>query len=91
MIKRQLKKYIEDKIFPSYSKNDKGHNLEHINYVIKRSLKFAKDIPDIDINMVYVIASYHDIGHHIDSKNHEIVSADIMSKDEELKDFFNEE
>ena len=39
--------------------------------------------------MVYVIASYHDIGHHIDSANHEKVSADIMSKDNNLKRFFN--
>ncbi len=91
MIKRQLKKYIEDKIFPSYSKNDKGHNLEHIQYVIKRSLKFAKDIPDIDINMVYVIAAYHDIGHYIDAKNHEKVSADMLRADKNLREFFNEE
>ena len=38
--------------------------------------------------MVYTIASYHDIGHHIDSKNHEIISADIMSKDKNLSRFF---
>ena len=41
--------------------------------------------------MVYVVAAYHDIGHHIDSKTHEIISADIMSKDENLKEFFNED
>lgn len=41
--------------------------------------------------MVYVIAAYHDIGHHIDSKNHEVISADIMSKDENLKKFFTDE
>jgi uncharacterized protein len=41
--------------------------------------------------MVYTIAAYHDIGHHIDSKTHEIISADIMSKDKNLKKFFNKE
>lgn len=41
--------------------------------------------------MIYTIAAYHDIGHHIDSKNHEIISADIMSKDENLKQFFTDE
>ena len=41
--------------------------------------------------MVYRIAAYHDIGHHIDSKTHEMVSADIMSKDENLKNFFFDE
>ena len=41
--------------------------------------------------MVYTIAAYHDIGHHIDSKKHEIISGEIMSKDENLKKFFSEE
>lgn len=41
--------------------------------------------------MVYVIAVYHDIGHHIDAKNHEIISAQILSEDKKLKKFFSEE
>ena len=51
-----------------------------------------KDIEiDVNLNMVYTIASYHDIGHHIDSKTHEIISADIMSKDKNLSRFFTKE
>ena len=91
MINKELKKYIEDKIFPSYEKNDLGHNLEHIQYVIRRSLKFAESIPDINLDMVYTIAAYHDIGHYIDADNHEMVSADILRKDSNLKEFFTEE
>ena len=91
MINTKLKKYIETKIFPSYKKNDEGHNLEHINYVIERSLKFAREIKDINIEMVYVIAAYHDIGHYIDAKNHEKVSADMLRKDKQLRKFFSEE
>ena len=41
--------------------------------------------------MLYTKAAYHDIGHHIDGKNHEIVSAKIMYEDDHLKEFFNEE
>ena len=41
--------------------------------------------------MVYTVASYHDIGHHINSKTHEIISAEIMYNDNKLKDFFNDE
>ena len=41
------------------------------------------------MNMVYVIAAYHDIGHHIDRKKHEQISAEIMSKDDKLKEFFS--
>lgn len=90
-IDTNLKKYIETFIFPVYSKNDKGHSIEHIKYVIDRSLRFASNIDDIDYNMVYAIASYHDIGHYIDAKNHEKISAKILENDYNLKRFFNDE
>lgn len=90
-INNELKNYIERNIFPEYSKNEPAHNIEHIKYVINRSFKFANTVPDIDYNMVYTIAAYHDIGHHIDSKRHEIISSKIMAKDENLKRFFSEE
>lgn len=41
--------------------------------------------------MVYTIAVYHDIGHSIDAKNHEIVSAKILQEDMNLRKYFNEE
>ena len=90
-IKQELKKYIENNIFPKYQKNDLGHNLEHIKFVIDRSLKFASNIDNIDYDMVYVIAAYHDIGHYIDAKNHEKISANILIKDINLRKFFSED
>jgi len=90
-INKDLQKYIEENIFPEYEKNEEGHRLDHIKYVIDRSFKFASTIPNINYNMVYVIAAYHDIGHHIDAKRHEIISAEIMEKDTQLKKYFNEE
>ena len=90
-INEDLKKYIEENVFPEYSKNEPAHNIEHIKYVIRRSFKFADTVPNINYNMVYTIAAYHDIGHHIDSKRHEIISGEIMSKDENLKNFFSEQ
>ena len=90
-INDDLKDYIEKNIFTEYSKNEPAHNIDHIKYVINRSFKFAYTLPNINYNMVYTIAAYHDIGHHIDSKKHEIISGEIMSKDEKLKNFFSEE
>lgn len=90
-INYKLKKYIENIIFPSYEKNDLGHNLDHIKYVIKRSLKIATKQENINFDMVYVVAAYHDIGHYIDAKNHEKVSADILLKDMNLRKFFIED
>ena len=91
MINKELKEYIENNIFPEYSKNDEGHNLDHIKYVIERSLKFAKTVQDINIDMVYTIAAYHDIGHHIDKKTHEKISSEMLLKDDMLKQFFSKE
>ena len=91
-INKELKEYIENNIFPEYEKNEPGHGIDHIKYVINRSFELVKENKLIVFDdMVYTIAAYHDIGHHIDSKNHEKVSAEIMSKDENLKKFFNEE
>lgn len=90
-IRKELKEYIENKVLPEYNLNESGHGIEHIKNVTERSLKFAKQIKDINYEMVYVIASYHDIGHHIDAKHHEIVSAKMLEEDQELKKFFNDE
>ena len=79
-INQEIKKYIENTIFPSYKKNDLGHNLDHIRYVIDRSLKFASNQDDINYDMVYVIAAYH-----------EKVSADMLLEDINLRKFFTED
>lgn len=40
--------------------------------------------------MVYLIASYHDIGHYIDRKRHELISAEIFMEDEKMKKYNKE-
>lgn len=81
--------YIENKIFPEYNLNEASHGINHILKVINKSLKIAQNY-DVNINMVYVIAAYHDIGHHINKDTHEKISADIMIKDKKLKEFFSD-
>lgn len=86
-----LKKYIQGVIEYHYNLNDKGHGIEHAQYVINRSMNFANQIENINFEMVYVIAAYHDVAHHIDAKNHETISAKMLSEDEKLKEFFSGE
>lgn len=80
-IDNKLVKYLEKEIFCLYDKNDSGHNLEHIKYVIKRSLEFASQFENIDLNMVYTIAAFHDLAHHIDRYRHEALSAELFLED----------
>lgn len=86
----ELVQYIENEIFPLYDRNEEGHGINHIKTVIKRSLELANDY-DVDLDMVYTIASYHDLGHYIDRKTHEIISAEIFMKDEKIKQWFTDE
>lgn len=87
-VNQKLKDYIETNIFPQYSLNDSGHQIGHIEYVIRRSLDFAATVPNINFDMVYAVAAYHDIGHHIDAKHHERVSSQIFKTDNRIKEFF---
>lgn len=90
-INDELKEYIAEAILPKYDANDKGHGIDHIMYVIDRSLKFAKTVDNVNLNMVYTIAAYHDVGYSIDAKNHEEVSAQILLDDAELRKYFTDE
>ena len=90
-MKEKLKDYIEKIIFPEYSKNEKGHGIEHIEYVIDRCMSFAQQFEDIDLNILYTIAAFHDIGHHIDKKKHEKLSAEIFYNNMDMTEFFTQE
>ena len=46
---------------------------------------------DVDFNIVYTVAAYHDLGHFIDRKRHEIISAEMFMKDENIKRWFADE
>jgi len=89
-IDTELKKYIETQIFPLYNRNEEGHGIEHIKTVIRRSLEIAKQY-DVELEMVYTIASYHDLGHYIDRSIHEILSAKLFMEDANMKKWFSEE
>lgn len=86
----ELVNYIEDEIFPLYNRNEEGHGINHIKTVIKRSLELAQNY-DVNIDMVYTIAAYHDLGHYIDRKIHEIISAEMFMQDENIKTWFTDE
>ncbi len=86
----KLKKYIEANILVEYEKNDEGHNIEHIEYVLSRALEISKNY-NIDLNMLYVVACYHDIACYINRKEHERLSAEKLYNDNKLREFFDEE
>lgn len=90
IINPSLKNYIEASIMPEYDLNDKGHNIEHIEFVLQRAYELSEKY-DIDYNMLYTIVCYHDIACHINREKHEILSAERLYSDKKLKQFFNKE
>lgn len=89
-VSADIQKYIETEILPKYA-DIGGHTDEHIQQVITRSLRFAKQAGDVNIDMVYVIAAYHDLGRLIDDETHNYESAKMMRADEFLKARFSSE
>ena len=88
----ELKDYIEKNIFPQYEKNDKGHGIIHILEVIRRSFELNNNLNlGLNEDMIYAIASCHDLGKYINSDIHEKIAADIFIKDENFKAFFSDE
>ena len=90
MINKELKKYLKENILPYYNENDWAHQSWHIYEVIERSLKVAKDL-DVNINMVYTIAIFHDIACHKGRESHEINSSLMLKEDQNLKKWFTDE
>lgn len=89
-ISAKVRKYIETRILPQYEKLS-GHAGGHIEQVIDRSLEFAKQAPGVNLDMVYIIATYHDLGRLIDNETHNIESAKMMRADKFLLENFTPE
>ena len=79
--------YIEEYIIPRYKAFDKAHNLDHVAHVIERSLKLASHY-DVNTDMVYTIAAYHDVGLCEGRERHHIVSGEMLSNDVMLSQWF---
>lgn len=87
-LNQQLVYYIEKEILPQYNDFDEGHNLLHINNVIKESLTLAQDL-NLNKNMVYAIAAFHDLGIKFGRETHHLSSAKILKTDENISKWFN--
>ena len=103
MIDESLKNYIETCILPLYDDFDAAHQRNHVDMVIEQSMAIAASVNtksrehsvvaadmDVDENMVYAIAAFHDTGLMVDRKTHHLVSGKIVREDMWLRDWFSE-
>lgn len=83
-----LVEFIETQILPQYQQFDRAHNMEHVTRVIRSSLQLAQQT-GADIDMVYAIAAYHDLGLSGPRAIHHITSGKILMSDARLKRWFS--
>ena len=88
-INKSLINYIEREILPLYVCFDAAHQRNHAEEVIARSLALAKHY-EVNEDMVYAIAAYHDTGLCEGRDTHHLVSGRIIRDDMKLREWFDE-
>ena len=86
----ELMQFIETQILPRYTDFGVSHGIIHVQRVIERSLKLAHTT-GADIDMVYAIAAYHDIGMSGPRAIHHITGGKILQADQRLRKWFSED
>lgn len=84
----ELNKYVEENILPRYDNFDAAHQQNHIRSVIRRSFEMAQHY-DVNLNMIYTAAAYHDTGVCEGREHHHIVSGRIIREDSQLRTWFS--
>lgn len=85
-----LREYIEATILPMYDHFDSAHQRDHVEMVMEQSEALARHL-DVNANMVYTIAAYHDTGLVEGRAIHHLASGRILRSDKRLPDWFSSE
>ncbi len=90
MINNELKEYLNNNILPQYDKFDKGHNRDHILAVAAGTMELAEQY-DVNRDMLYTAALFHDLGLSEGRDTHHITSARMLKNDSFIKKIFSTE
>jgi uncharacterized protein len=85
-----LVEFIETQILPRYADFDRAHNMEHVTRVIRNALDLVRTT-GADINMVYTVAAYHDLGMSGPRAIHHVTGGKILAADARLRRWFSDE
>ena len=90
MIRQDIIDYVEREIIPRYDGFDLAHRRDHVTTVIEQSMAIAKHY-DVNPEMVYIIAAYHDTGLCHGREHHHTESRNIVLGDTKLREWFTPE
>lgn len=86
----EIMAFVEKEILPRYNAFGRSHGLGHVQRVIKNALELVP-VTGADINMVYVIAAYHDLGMSGPRAIHHLTGGKILAADARLRKWFTPE
>lgn len=89
MVQESLKEYAERELLPRYDHFDAAHRRDHVERVMAQSMELAGHYPELDRDMVYLIAVYHDLGICQGRERHHLVSGELLRADKELARWFS--
>lgn len=85
-----LKEYIESEIIPRYDNFDGAHRRDHVRSVIGQSHELSRYY-DVNPEILYAAAAYHDLGLCEGREKHHLVSGQIIREDKTLLNWFSAE
>ena len=100
-VSRSLQQYVTENILPRYDGYDKAHSRRHIQSVIEQSMEIFRKLSagqmdggrryELNPDMAYAIAAYHDIGICEGRESHHLVSGRMLEADTALCRWFSPE
>lgn len=90
IIDKELIEYCQTVIIPKYKTLDLAHQPNHVNDVIEKSIQIATEY-EVDLNMVYTIACFHDLGNLVNRQEHHVIGGEMLASDEYIKRRFKKE
>ncbi len=87
----EVEEYVEREIIPRYEAFDKAHRCDHARMVIDQSMHLAERLPELNVDMVYVVAAFHDLGLAYGREKHHTHSRAILEADAFVRGHFTPE
>ena len=90
MLNKDLVQYVESEVIPRYASFDKAHREDHVRKVIEESMNMSAHY-DVDQNILYAAAAFHDTGLVDGRETHHLSSGRIIRDDARLREWFSPE
>lgn len=93
-LRKEVKRYINEKVKPLYKTFDKAHNLAHFKFVTSNCVEYASELIkkgyEINLEIAYLVGALHDIGISVEREGHAKHSGEMVRLDKELKSLFKD-